>query len=141
MSIREAILKAADHIESRPRDFNFGSVLVPHSCGTPGCALGWIGYFSSECKRGETIESAYREDHPVAVLGLSSQADFYRRMDSMRETHGHRGWRTSASDCARLMRFYADKYHPAESHSLIPDSVRAIFTMTPQELAREFERI
>lgn len=43
-TIRQAILQAADHIEKNPCDFNFYSVDKPE-CGTPGCALGWIGVF------------------------------------------------------------------------------------------------
>ena len=48
MNVREAILAAADHIETYPKKFSFASVEVPsrRSCGTPGCALGWIGHFA-----------------------------------------------------------------------------------------------
>ena len=51
-TVYEAIMLAADHIERNPADFNFMSIGIP-DCGTPGCALGWIGSFGgltkSEC--------------------------------------------------------------------------------------------
>jgi hypothetical protein len=34
--IRDAILKAADHIERNPNRFDFSAVMVPPHCGAPG---------------------------------------------------------------------------------------------------------
>lgn len=141
MNIRQAILKAADHIERNPSAFNFGAVRFPkpNDCGTPGCALGWIGVFAGlpdmyarSLDRSDSwcVLRAARE-----VLGLPDKCHtdsvFYERMDEVAGTD----WRHSAATCARALRLYADRYHPAESRSLIPESVRAIFTATPAELA------
>lgn len=141
MNIRQAILKAADHIERNPGQFNFMAAGVPHPCGSPGCALGWTGHFMG-CTDGF--------NEVCSVMGLAitrpelpelGEFDFYNRMDAI---NGDNGWRWEASKCAATMRLYADKYHPAEvseRRDLIPASVRAIFQMTTTELAREFQRV
>lgn len=138
MNIREAILKAADHIERNPLDFDFWKTGVPGSCGTPGCALGWIGHFM-----GET--NYFNDVCDVMGLGITKphlpergEFDFYRRMDKIEGPavlHGK--WTNSAELCARTLRLYADKYHPAESRAVIPASVMRIFQMSHAELSKE----
>jgi hypothetical protein len=107
MNIREAILKAADHIEANPREFGFWFVYRPDGpgCGTPGCALGWVGYFSG-AKAKNTGQIAEE------VLGYDSLI-FYSRMTKM-TCGGTKDWHEDAAECARRMRIYADTYHPAE---------------------------
>jgi hypothetical protein len=129
MNIRDAILKAADHIESHPEEFDFHSVDRP-GCGTPGCALGWIGVFGEVTKPAGRSWLGAVSDY-IAVDSVV----FYQRMS---ELDGY--WTVFHDSCARALRAYADKYHPAESRSLIPESVRVIFTMTHAELAREFDK-
>jgi hypothetical protein len=102
MNIRDAILKAADHIERHPTDFSFNKIFVP-SCGTPGCALGWICAFAG-ISAGDSI---WYERIPGFVQHSSV---FYSRMNDL---VGH-AWKRDAAVCARGMRLYADKYHPAE---------------------------
>lgn len=136
MNIRDAILKAADHIEQNPLKFDFWASDIPTGCGTPGCALGWIAHFSGAQT---TCAHDSRWAAPVHVfcedfLGLHPE-EFYEKIEDLSSE-----WRSDASACATGLRAYADKYHPAESRALIPASVLAIFTMSPQELAREFER-
>jgi hypothetical protein len=130
MNIRDAILEAAAHIERNPDDFNFHSIEKPSHCGTPGCAIGWIGVFAG-------IE----EEHPSWLSAIKRQTgidahDFYKKMSDIQL-----GWIFEAASCAITMRLYADKYHPAERRDLIPESVRNIFTMTPEQLGREFAEL
>lgn len=134
MNIRDAILKAADHIEGSPRLFNFGKCATPHDCGTPGCALGWIGFFAGKQFHGAIVcDVAASIGIPGNVRG-SSEGTFYERMNKLC-ADDDRIWIEDAAACARGMRLYADKYHPATA--LIPESVRRIFVMSPAELARE----
>ncbi len=117
MNIREAILKAADHIERNPRMFNFDEVVVPGNCGTPGCALGWIGHFSGVRPTDLQIWAFVNRDVCKPILGMPA-GTFYDRMD---ELHGQTTWRHSAAECAFALRLYADKYHPAEVQPIAED--------------------
>jgi hypothetical protein len=136
MNIRDAILKAADHIERHPGDFDFGSAMVPHTCGSPGCALGWLGHFIGGC-------TTYRHVCD-RVFGID-EYKFYERLTEAemgpKPDWSYGTWHRDAGVCARVLRLYADKYHPAERYELIPESVRNIFTMTTEQLRAEFERI
>lgn len=142
MNVRQAIFMAADRIENNPGDFLFEATKVPHQCGSPGCALGWIGHYLG-------IAAGNSFHAPCNAMGIariapmldgSGEFTFYRRMD---ELLGSTYWANDSSACARALRLYADKYHPAAKGTdvLIPASVRAIFDMTPAQLAREFERV
>lgn len=139
MEIRQAILKAADHIEATPNDFDFSASGIPHACGTPGCALGWIGHFL-----GLADKNAWHVSYTKAsgALGVGHY-EFYTRMTEV-EGGGPNWevgqWPLNAPACARTLRLYADKYHPAESRALIPASVMRIFTMTQDEIRAEFQR-
>ena len=119
MNIRQAILAAADHIGRYPDEFRFSSVVVPKhgGCGTPGCALGWIGTFSGARARtksewgfdADTIGAvAFNDINPMrwSLLGISQKA-FYDRMNNIQK-----GWQYDAESCAAALRLYADKYHP-----------------------------
>lgn len=120
MSIRQAILKAANSIEQNPDMFDFGSLYWP-DCGTPGCALGWISVYSG-IEREEFW--TYSRDKLRELLGISNSGQFYGRMINI---SNHSNWSHSADKCAKALRLYADKYHPSEStHTGIPDSVLAI---------------
>ena len=109
MDIYTAIMKAADHIEQRPELFDFKHSEVPDPCGTPGCAIGWIGYFLGV----ETHHDLWFEP-TLESMGFSGDAvdwqdDFYERMDSLAPS-----WKHNASECARGLRAYAKKYHAPE---------------------------
>jgi hypothetical protein len=110
MDIRQAILKAADYIEANPSEFDFNAFCIPHPCGSPGCALGWIGYFSG--LKPETFGFS-RVAHEVMNLGIPGHGEFvfYQRMDAI--CGGRYRWKQSAELCAHTLRGYADKYHPA----------------------------
>lgn len=139
MNIRQAILKAADQIESNPHLFNFSKLTIPS--GTPGCALGWIGYYLGR-ENGEAIGCFSNVvGTELEALGVTSQCQFYDRMSALVPLPDTlRGWRDDASLCAKGLRLYADQYHP-EQRALIPSSVRAIFDMTPEQLGQELAKV
>jgi hypothetical protein len=116
--------------------------------------LGWIGTFANaveiatthvdDMKYGRGVISvrsiscvASSDLSPItdwSMLGITA-GEFYRRMDAFGAF-----WRVFAPDCARALRLYADKFHPAKpvvtpnwsaiaSAHPIPDDVRS------QELA------
>lgn len=117
MNIRQAILKAADHIEAHPEAFDFSDIAVPE-CGAPGCAIGWVAAFSGkEFRRTgcgtqphhkETIARVHDDEGVCGVVFGCGHNDFYDRMK-----HFDEGWLISAKSCARALRLYADKFHPA----------------------------
>jgi hypothetical protein len=112
MQIREAILKAADHIERHPREFNYNSIHVPEraGCGTTGCALGWICYFfGSGVTDSSLVRTNFSSTHAPVGAGVSDGV-FYARMTDLVV-----GWEKDADNCARALRLYADKYHPADT--------------------------
>ena len=46
--IRQAILKAADHIERNPNSFDYcRAITTPRQNGS-GCYVGWIAFFAGE---------------------------------------------------------------------------------------------
>lgn len=120
MNIYDAIMKAADHIERNPSEFRFLRSAVPSApfCGSPGCALGWIGVFSAS----KAIDSGDVAQQVLCVPnedGLSSELTFYNRMnDLLSDTN----WIRHADLCARGMRLYAKKYH----HQITPPDWKTI---------------
>jgi hypothetical protein len=109
MNIRQAILAAADHIERNPGEFRFHSVAIPGfpSCGTPGCAIGWIASFMGmkDSQWGKAFSVGDRKN----ILGLTDM-EFYGRMDDLTDCD----WKVSPAICVIALRLYADKYHPAK---------------------------
>jgi len=102
LSMRNAILAAADHIEKKPRSYDFGSVDIPATpeCGTSGCALGWIHTFSHIQGIGKA-----RDTIDAGVLFGISDSEFYNRMSGFSED-----WRSSSKEAAYALRQYADRY-------------------------------
>lgn len=126
MNIYDAIMKAADHIESNPREFDFYCIGVPENlCDSPGCAIGWINYFTGTSR-------GYRlAEHPEYYLSRNSagrmsfdsdvclgvdQTAVYTRLDALYE-----GWRSSAGACAAALRLYANNYHAPAKPVTPPD--------------------
>lgn len=105
------IMRAADHIEAHPREFDFASTSIPSipGCGIAGCALGWIGYFAGV--RGGIVKVAGYEPSSTVVstvLGITA-ITFYSRMNAIGMGMVH--WSIFAKDCARCLRLYAEQYH------------------------------
>ena len=145
MNVYDAIMKAADMVESNPDKFNFNATRVPDDCGSPGCALGWIGHFAGRPAK-LRYEGYYGfSDVAISTLGLAADASwatdiFYDRMDVLLSAQTGKGykvggklhdtaWRYDASVCASALRLYAVKYHaPAKpAFTGLPDIVRDIF--------------
>ena len=101
----EAIMKAAGMIKRRPNDFHFFTTEVPDGeCGSPGCALGWIGHFAGGAR--------WFIDVPEMLgLGYGGEFEFYSRMDRLVKSVE---WRYEAGLCATALRLYAEKYHGDE---------------------------
>jgi hypothetical protein len=101
VNIYNAIMRAADLIERTPQLYAYHNIYVP-KCGSPACALGWIGHFAGAKDSGRTdglTNVGYVGDF---VLGEDS-VDFYNFMD----LHTGKNWRDDARECARGMRIYA----------------------------------
>jgi hypothetical protein len=101
MNVRDAILKAADHIERNPQAYNFWKTDVP-DCGTPGCMLGWIA-----ASAGQAVGRPFNE---ISILGVDSSV-FYERIYA---ASGSFACALTGETAPRALRLYADKYHPAE---------------------------
>lgn len=131
----DAIMKAADWIGKHPELWNFQSLDIPNNCGTPGCALGWIGYWSGEQRDLFSVAEA---------LAVATPGIFYDRMSDINQ--GLSDWLyipvwndstpKAAPIAARCLRVYAETYHGHEKKAGIPDSVRAIFE-EPETLTEE----
>lgn len=120
MNLYQAILLAADHIERNPGEFNFNTCDLPDGpgCGTPGCALGWIGVFGGAKERGNGLycgialvaftdySGGFESIGTHNPLMKITQSEFYDRMDALVGS-----WKENAADCARALRLYANKYH------------------------------
>lgn len=132
MNTRQAIIAAANQIDRTPAIFAYFNSRVP-SCGSPGCFIGLIA-----CNAGFPHGESVHELCP-ALFGVSWDVVYDRVFDlsgrALVKNHSV-AWCSDPALTARTMRLYADKYHPAPAP--IPASVRAIFEMTPAELAREF---
>lgn len=111
--VREAILKAADSIEAEPELYQFTNLLV-HTCDTPSCPLGWIAYhlgLTGPERLGSDGLGVYFSDTEVyARLGISNDVCFIE----LNEFDDTGDWVEDVEICARVLREYADKYHPAE---------------------------
>jgi hypothetical protein len=103
--IRGAILRAATTVERDPKLFKWSVCHIPE-CGTPGCAVGWIGAHLG-IPANESLEQVARE---LGVLDV-----FYERMSEVTQQFGwsYGQWRDSAEYAATALRAYADKYYPA----------------------------
>lgn len=129
--IRSAILKAADQITNDPASFLFTKTYLPNpTCGSPGCALGWIGYF---LKYKDTYKNSMC-DGVSKILNHSHQLGFYRAMDSLSSTPDDIesiNWRKNAATCAMLLREYADKYFPdCEKRKCVSSSIKKQKSLT-----------
>lgn len=108
MNIYTAIMKAADWIEQHPALWDFYMVGVPE-CDTPGCALGWIGFFLG-LKAGDNVHYSTLQQ----LMGISAQA-FYARMTDLSEEDPDwlekPIWHGCPILAAQCLRAYAEKYH------------------------------
>src|SRR5271155_908674 len=107
MDIRNAILKAADHIERNPHKFSYvDATNTPRPDGR-GCFVGWVAYFMGE-KAGQKCGSR-GTDSPLChkLFGVGFMPLIDRLRDLVPNAH-------HAELAPKALRLYADKYHPAE---------------------------
>jgi hypothetical protein len=99
VDIRTAILKAAEHVERHPDDWNFFSIRTP-TCGSQGCAIGWVAAYMDM--------SGFVHELCFKVFGVRNE-EFYDRMRAL-------GCQLACAlplQVAQGLRAYANKYHPA----------------------------
>lgn len=121
MEVREALLKTATLFTDHPEVFNFKEVQIPGNCGSPGCALGYIGFFL-----GMTGDDQFISGSVCEALGIESTFIF----ESLTKVYGNRDWYDSAAKCAEALRMYADVHHPEIKKTTrkdMPEKVRKIF--------------
>lgn len=106
-NVKLAMLLAAESIEREPALFKFTSVEVP-SCGTPGCAVGWMAFYLREME-GEPGElRCVSWDRVSERMGMANEGAFYDRMNEATKSLGE--WHTDASVCAAGLRRLAEEY-------------------------------
>jgi hypothetical protein len=103
MSIREAILKAADHIERVPSDYDYQANHKPR-CGSPGCLMGWVGFYAG---------IPINDNHGTYMSTLKHVLGFDYIDLQVELADQFHGYTTVAQTGARLLRAYADKHYPA----------------------------
>ena len=102
-------MKTAALIERRPDLFNFGTLIVPENeCGTPGCLIGWINYFTGTGILCTTLKGfeGRRLIWGCDLLQVNDM-DFYNRLTEFEDW-----WRLDAKKAARALRLYARLYLP-----------------------------
>lgn len=111
---REAILAAAAHIEAHPEQWDFMECGIPkeHTCGTPGCALGWIGFFLKYNDKGGEIDSIRNLDDVSLFMDSVYQTQFYDRMNRLSNASPGPDWTSDATKAANTLRLYARSWHP-----------------------------
>lgn len=107
--IREAILRAADHIEQNPWLYNYAYTRTP-DCGTPACMWGWIGFFLGYAK-GESIGFIARQIVPSSVTRDGVETT---HLYEFRKSIGIEYDSATVDDAVAALRSYADKFWPAE---------------------------
>jgi hypothetical protein len=111
MNIYNAIMAAANRIEAYPEKFDFWNNDIPQSCGSPGCALGWIGFYL-----GLRDKRSHAQSVVSRVLGTDA-ASFYQSLTDLcgdRSWFGPADWKKNPAVCAKVLRLYAEEYHAHE---------------------------
>jgi hypothetical protein len=126
MTIRQAMLLAADRIERSPSCYNFYNSRSPGHRGD-GCIIGWTAYYMGEAPGQECGVDGDSDSLCHKLFGIQPDVFFNRIHDLNKKTFSEPRF------VAQAMRLYADKYHPDEPIG-IPDAVRNIFTLTNEQL-------
>jgi hypothetical protein len=125
MEIYQAILKAADRIERRPDDYNFGRGTHPDDSPGGTCALAWIGYYLGVGKsKYQNYPELYSNDVCMELMGSYDIGEFFDRCTLIGKGI------TCERTAPRILRAYAEKYHAPRIG--LPDIVREIFQ--PKEI-------
>lgn len=123
--IRGAILRAAERIERDPRMWDFNKIYVPSDCGTPACALGWIG-FELGMEVSKSIGRTAR-----ALFGSDGAMKFYRDFNM---ASGQSISIIDGPDVPRALRAYADRYFSATESLGVVGEQRNRLTVNQDEV-------
>lgn len=104
----DAIMKAADWIEKKPKLYDFTINGIPPECGVPACALGWIGYFA---KIDGGKYGGHFSQELLEKAGLTTLSTFLGRMDKISNV-----WHQNPKVASSTLRLYAKKYHGGENY-------------------------
>lgn len=108
VTVKDAIYRAANFIESNQNQYDFFNTIKPNDCGSPGCVLGWIGYFygTEEKVAGEIAKEMFPNfNHPVPEML------FYDELSKIRRSLGlDQAWQKDANIAAQCLREYANRY-------------------------------
>jgi hypothetical protein len=130
MDIYNAIMRAADVIETNPALYAFQKNIVP-ACGSPGCLIGHIG-----AHLGHTGQSVFMGDTWTALgFDPESRDSVLQKMDYFKwsvteRPHHLRGLPVTrdARVAALFLRYFAQRYKPEPLPFVdLPAAVRAIF--------------
>lgn len=111
MKLRDAILKAADHIEANPSLYDFGRFKSPE-CDTPACMVGWVAHFMGVPAGLNVWSGLFDGPGCIGVMGVDDSAFMHRMMVLSVE---HDVWpAVNPTEAPEALRLYADKYCPAE---------------------------
>jgi len=116
MKIYDAIIKAAAHIERNPELFDYRLSHIPN-CGSPGCAIGWIGHYLG-VPRSLSVVTQSKQIIGVEWGYRGNGKTFVERMDAF-ESEAFGLWRRDAAECARVLRLYAEQYHGHERQNTV----------------------
>ena len=101
MNIRQAILLAADHIERHPEQYQFAFCRLING---QGCMMTWVTHFMGYA------HNSNAQDLSIEVWGVDTN-EWLRRTGGIFE--GRRVLnRCDPMDSAKILRIYADRYHP-----------------------------
>jgi hypothetical protein len=120
MTVYEAIMRAADHIDLNPGCFNFQRGERPSHDHDKSCPLAWIGYFldlPDDTK--PDVRDLYANAVAKRLTGMFEIAPFFKLCSK-------EGGICDRNKAPKLMRAYAIKYHKPISRE-IPGCVLNIF--------------
>lgn len=109
VTLKEAMLKAADMVEIEGKYFFAESNIYPITCDSPMCLIGWVAAF----KDGFTGNFVQRI--AVTLLGVE-EGVFYDRLCELEDIFNPRlgvgcpAWYNDHQVAAKVLRMYAEKY-------------------------------
>ena len=113
---RKAVLLAAEQIEREPESYEFLASSKPNpKCGSPGCVLGWIGYYMDLPV--EMINNILwfkgGLDAVAQSIGVDSEGDFYDLMEDATRSEELAGlsWRDYPEVAVKALRLFADQMY------------------------------
>lgn len=107
VSVRTAILRAADYIQAHPDHFHYANINIPNHCETKACAAGWVAHFMGKPESASVMDDGICE----SIFGVQYW-EFDERMDNLEPRRDGISWMHDPLGCAETLRAYANAYHP-----------------------------